>query len=236
MEQHMTPYRLLPLLAALLLVSTSLHAQRFNTKKIHEDERHGDWEFSLLVQQQGGSDLSGEEGSSVDIDSELGWGFTIGYNLTAKWNFQYKFTLVKPDYQATIVPDPGDDPEVEPPVPQTFDWGMSKYAHAVNATYHFSRGPLTPYVQLGVGYAKLDSNIVRDVVTGCWWDPWWGYICDSTLRTYDTSEFFYNAGLGVRWDFSELLFLRGSYNREWIDVDAGSLDFDTFSLELGMMW
>lgn len=229
------PQRLL-LLAALLLVSTSVHAQRFNSKKIYEEERHGTWEVSLLMQQQGGADVTGEQGSSADIDSELGWGFTIGYNLTANWNFQYKFTLVKPDYQATLVPEPPEDPEEEPTAPQTFDWGMSKYAHALNATYHFSRGPLTPFLQLGVGYVKLDSNVVRDVVTGCWWDPWWGYICDSTLRTYETSEFAYNAGLGLRWDINPALFMRGSYNREWIDTDAGGLDFDTLSLEFGLMW
>jgi hypothetical protein len=30
--------------------------------------------------------------------------------------------------------------------------------------------------------------------------------------------------------------MRGSYNREWIDTNAGGLDFDTLSLELGLMW
>ena len=231
----MTPYRLL-LIAALLLAATTVHAQRFNTKKIHEDPRDGRWEVSLLVQQQGGADVTGEEGSSAEIDSELGWGLTIGYNLTANWNFQYKFTLVKPDYRATLVPQPPEDPEEEAPGPQTFEWGMTKYAHALNATYHFSRGPLTPFLQLGVGFVKLDSNVVRDVVTGCWWDPWWGYICDTQLRTYESSEFAYNAGLGLRWDFNPSLFMRGSYNREWVDTDAGGLDFDTLSLELGLMW
>jgi len=231
----MNPHRLF-MLALMLLLSTSVHAQRFNTKKIYEEERHGTWEVSLLMQQQSGVDVTGEQGSSASIDSELGWGLTIGYNLTANWNFQYKFTLVKPGYQATLVPGTPEDPEEETPAPQTFEWDMSKYAHALNATYNFSRGPLTPFLQLGVGYAKLDSNIVRDVVTGCWWDPWWGYICDSTLRTYESSGFAYNAGLGLRWDFNSALFVRGSYNREWIDTDAGSLDFDTFSLDLGLMW
>jgi opacity protein-like surface antigen len=231
----MTPYRLL-LIAALLLATTTVHAQRFNTKKIHEDPRDGRWEVSLLVQQQGSADVTGEEGSSAEIDSELGWGLTIGYNLTANWNFQYKFTLVKPDYRATLVPQPPEDPEEEAPGPQTFEWGMTKYAHALNATYHFSRGPLTPFLQLGAGFVRLDSNVVRDVVTGCWWDPWWGYICDTQLRTYESSEFAYNAGLGLRWDFNPSLFMRGSYNREWVDTDAGGLDFDTLSLELGLMW
>jgi opacity protein-like surface antigen len=231
----MKPSRIL-LLATLLLVSTTVHAQRFNTKKIHEDVRSETWEFSLLVQQQNGSDLAGEQGSTLDIDSALGWGLTIGYNLTENWNFQYKFTLVKPDYNATLIPAPGDDPDAELPDPMMVEWGASKYAHALNATYNFLDGPFTPFVQLGIGYTKLDSNIVRDIITGCWWDPFWGYICDTTLRTYEDSGFAYNAGLGLRWDMGSAFFLRGAWNREWVDVDAGSLDFDTVSLEFGLMW
>lgn len=231
----MTLNRLI-LIAALLLASTTVHAQRFNTKKIHDDLRTGKWEFSLLAQSQGGTDISGDSGSTADIDSTIGWGFTVGYDLTAKWHFQYKFTLTKPDYAATLIPDDPDDPEAEIPEPIAIDWSMDKYAHALNATYHFFDGPLTPYVQLGIGYAKLDSNIIRDVVTGCWWDPWWGYICDTQLRSYDSSGFAWNAGLGLRWDLNEAFFLRGGYNRESVDTDAGSLDFDTFSLEFGLMW
>ena len=213
----MTPYRLL-LIAALLLAATTAHAQRFNTKKIHEDPRDGRWEVSLLVQQQGSADVTGEEGSSAEIDSELGWGLTIGYNLTANWNFQYKFTLVKPDYRATLVPQPPEDPEEEAPGPQTFEWGMTKYAHALNATYHFSRGPLTPFLQLGVGFVKLDSNVVRDVVTGCWWDPWWGYICENFYRTYSSTEFSYGGALGLRYILRGGMTLKLSVNQYWIDV------------------
>jgi hypothetical protein len=231
----MTPYRL-ALLALLLIASSSVHAQRFNTKQIHDDLRTGQWEFSLLAQSHGSADVTGAAGSSLDIDSTWGWGFTIGYNLTSKWNFQYKFTLAKPDYSAVLIPQEPEDPEAEIPDPLLIDWGMSKYGHALNATFNFFDGPLTPFLQLGAGYAKLDSNIIREVITGCWWDPIWGTICDTTLRTYETSEFFYNAGLGLRWDMSSAFFLRGSYNREWVDVGSESLDFDTMSLELGLMW
>jgi opacity protein-like surface antigen len=155
----------------------------------------------------------------------------VGWNWTEKWNLAYKFTLVKPDYSATIVPEDIDLP------PQTINYTMSKYAHQFNATYHFLKGPLTPYVQAGVGWTKLDSNVIdRPPATGCWWDPWWGWICSTTWSTYDTTRFSYNVGLGLRWDVNGALFLRGSYNREFFKAENGNLDFDTLSLEAGLMW
>ncbi|NNJ64684.1 MAG: porin family protein [Xanthomonadales bacterium] len=218
-------------LIALLALSTTVHAQRFNQKQIHDGIRYKNFEVSLLVQGQQGISEDFEGGSTLDIDDEFGWGFSIGWNWTEKWNLAYQFSLVKPKYSATLVPeDPMD-------VPRTIDFTMSKYAHQFNATYHFLSGPITPYIQAGAGWTKLDSNIIdRPPITGCWWDPWWGYICTTTWTTYDTTEFSWNAGLGLRWDVNGALFLRGSYNREFVKVDSGSLDFDTISLHFGLMW
>lgn len=225
----MTIKRLIILLV-LLTLSASVHAQRFN-QKIHDSERYRSWEVTLLTQYQTGTDLEGEQGSTIDIDSSVGWGLGFGWNLTEKWNFSYRFSLNKPDYSATIVPEDPEDPA------QTIDYKMSKSSHQFNVTYNFLRGPVTPYIQAGVGWTKLDSNIIsRPPTTGCWWDPWWGYVCATTWETYKTSEFTYNAGLGLRWDINPLIFLRGTYNRQFIKVDSGNLDFDTVTLEGGFMW
>ena len=137
----MTIKRLL-ILALLLSISSSAFAQRFNQKSVYDDLRRGQWEASLLAQSSSGVDLSGDQGSSIDVDSSLGFGFTIGYNLNAKWNFSYKFTLNSPDYSAVIVPEPE---EGEDPVPRTIDYELDKYAHALNATWHWFDGPLTPH-------------------------------------------------------------------------------------------
>ena len=227
-------FQKLLILALLLVVSTTVQAQRFNKKNVYDDLRHGQWEASLLVQGAGGVDLGGESGSSIEVDDTIGWGFTIGYNLTANWNFSYKFTLASPDYTATIVPEP---PEGEDPVPRVIDYQLDKYSHALNATWNWFDGPLTPFLQGGIGWTRIDSNIPsQPPQTGCWWDPWWGYICDTTWKTYETSDFAYNLGIGLRWDINGALFLRGSYNREWVSVDSGDLDFDTLSLDMGLMW
>jgi opacity protein-like surface antigen len=221
----------LALLLLLLCFSATVEAQRFNQKKIYDSTRYQQWEVSLLVQGQSGTDEAFEGGSSLEIDDEWGWGLTIGWNWTERLNLAYKFTLVKPGYAATIVPE--DPDEIAP----TIDYSMSKYAHQLNLTYHFLKGPLTPYIQAGAGMTKLDSNVPsRPPATGCWWDPWWGWICVTEWSTYETTEFSYNVGLGLRWDLSDAFFVRGSYNREFVSLDSGDLDFDTLSLEAGLMW
>jgi len=226
----MTMKRLIILLA-LLILSTSVHAQRFNKKNTNDAIRYETWEVSLLMQNQTSTDAEGEQGSSLEIDSGWGWGFGIGYNWTENWNLSYRFSLNKPDYTATIVPE---DPEQET---QTLNYQMSKYSHQFNVTYHFMDGPITPYVQAGVGWTKLDSNVPsQPPTTGCWWDPWWGYICTTTWETFKTSKFTYNVGAGLRWDVNGAVFLRGAWNRQFISLDNGDLDFDTVTLEAGFMW
>ena len=225
------------ILFLLLVLTTSVHAQRFNTKKVNDGLRHGQWEASLLTQYQNGFDQQGEGGSEIDADDAFGFGFTIGWNLNAKWNFQFKLAMNEPDYTATLVPEQPENPDDPALSPFELNSSLSKYASAFNATYHFFEGPLTPFVQAGAGWTKLDSNIPSTPPsTGCWWDPWWGWICNTTWQTYDTTRFSYNLGIGGRWDVNGALFLRGSYNREWLDVGRSSLDFDTLTLEAGLMW
>ena len=226
----MTLKRLTALLV-LLIFSTSVHAQRFNQKNTNDSNRYGTWEVSLLAQYQTGTDAEDEQGSSIDIDSGWGWGFGIGWNWNEHWNLGYRFSLNKPSYSATIVPDDPDEPV------QTLDYDMSKYSHQFNVTYHFMKGAFTPYLQAGIGWTKLDSNILsRPPIEQCWWDPWWGYICREDWDTYKTSEFTYNLGAGLRWDVNSAVFVRGAWNRQFINIDNGNLDFDTVTLEAGFMF
>jgi opacity protein-like surface antigen len=226
----MTFKRLIVLLV-LLALSSSLHAQRFNQKRDYEGLRDGTWEASLLAGSQSSLDVSGSNGSTAALDSEFAWGFTIGWNLSPRWNFSYRFMMASPDYTATFVPE---NPEIPP---QTLKYSADRYSNQVNATWHLFKGPLTPYLQAGVGYTLLDSNIPSTPpVTGCWWDPWWGYICDTTWSTYDTSGFSYNVGLGLRWDVNGALFFRGAWHREFFSGDNADFDFDTMTLEAGLMW
>ena len=72
--------------------------------------------------------------------------------------------------------------------------------------------------------------------TGCWWDPWWGYICLADWETYTSTELTYILGLGFRWDINSALFTRATYGMEFVNLDNGYIQFGTAVLEMGLMF
>jgi len=225
--------RRIALIALLSVVSFSVFAQYDHPRKKRSaaGSRDTRFETSVILAYQNGLDESSEGGSSLDVDSTIAWGVNIGWNWTAKWNLAYRFVSTKPKYLAIIVPE---DPEV---LPVPIEEKLSKLSHQLNVTYNFREAALTPFVVAGIGWSKLDSNVRSGGVDGgCWWDPWWGYICFGEWKTYTTSEFTYNLGLGLRWDINNAIFTRAAYSREFIKVDNGSLDFDLATLEFGLMF
>jgi len=217
----------------LLVASASVFAQYDHPRKERSQtgSREGRWEGSVILAYQNGIKQSNDGGSEIDVDSTAGWGVSFAWNWTEKWNLSYRFLSTSPDYSALIVPE---DP-IE--VPRTINHSMSKSTHQFNVTYNFRSKAFTPFLVAGIGYTKLDSNVPSAPPTvGCWWDPWWGYICISDWQTYNTSEFSYNLGAGLRWDINNALFTKATYSREFLDVKSGSIDFDMAILELGLMF
>lgn len=223
------------LIALLILISSSVLAQYDHPRKklSKAGSRDGRWEGSVILAFQTGLDQSYEGGSELSVDSTMGWGLSFAWNWTDKWNLSYRYQSTKPDYTALVVPD---EDSIE--VPRTIAHEMSKSTHQFNVTYNFSRKAFTPFVVAGVGWSKLDSNVPTTAVpgVGCWWDPWWGYICFADWKTYKTSQFTYNLGAGLRWDINNMLFTKASYVREFLSSDNGSINLDTAVLELGLMF
>jgi opacity protein-like surface antigen len=221
------------LFVLLVVFSSTVLAQYDNPRKKRSaaGSRDTRFETSVILAFQNGLDETSEGGSELDVDSTTGWGVNIGWNWTAKWNLAYRFISTSPKYFALIVPE---DPEI---LPVPVEHKMSKLSHQLNVTYNFSEKAFTPFVLAGIGWTKIDSNVpTGGVEGGCWWDPWWGYICFADWKTFDTSEFTYNLGLGVRWDINNAIYTRAAYSREFISLKNGSLDFDTAILELGLMF
>jgi len=222
------------LLFLLVAFSSTVFAQYDKPRKKQSaaGSRDTRFETSVILAYQKGAGLQGEQGSSIDVDDKVGWGVNIGWNWTENWNLAYRFISTSPRYDAVIVPD---EPEA---VPISFNHKLSKLTHQFNVTYNFfGEKALTPFVIGGLGWTKLDSNIPtggRDV--GCWWDPWWGYICFADWKTFETSELTYNLGVGVRWDVNNAIFTKAAYSREFLKLDSGTLNFDMAILELGLMF
>jgi opacity protein-like surface antigen len=104
--------------------------------------------------------------------------------------------------------------------------------------WNFTDGPFTPYVQAGIGWTNIDSNVADGPpTTGCWWDPWWGYVCRSSYSTYDDTNFSYGAGVGLRYEFGygQRTFVKASYNIQIID-DRADPEYDIWRLEIGRIF
>ncbi len=196
------------LLIAVLLVSGSATAQM-------QRERAETWDVGLYVMNSGSLSLSGEENSGLNIDSEYGWGFWGNYNFTNRFALGFDFNWVRPDYDATFVP------ENDPTSPVTISHQLSIFSIQGKGTFHFVEGPISPYIEGGFGWTNVDSNVAEGPpTTGCWWDPWWGYICRPFFSTYSESLTSYSLAGGLRWDVNETYGLRASY---------GVLELDTSS-------
>jgi opacity protein-like surface antigen len=198
----------------------------------HLTDRAGKWDFSLPVQYTDSTTLSGDMGSSADIDSAIGWGFGFGYNFNDHWALGMNFIWNEADYSATTTPDAGNIS-----APLRFSGTLQTMTTSVNATYNFLARALTPFVTAGIGRTWVDTNIPDGPPgTVCWWDPWWGYYCGSTVPTKSEDYWSYNVGAGIRWDAKGPYFLRGMLSRQWVDVGGGigKPDFTQARIELGL--
>ncbi|MBD3855301.1 MAG: porin family protein, partial [Acidobacteria bacterium] len=86
----------------------------------------------------------------------------------------------------------------------------------------------------------IDTNIPSGPpTTGCWWDPWWGYVCYSSYPTETTDAFSYQALLGIRYEFdNDRTFLRLGYTSQWMSFSSasGTPRFDVVVLDIGWMF
>jgi hypothetical protein len=189
------------------------------------------WEWSIAALYQDSKNMGGENGSSLRIDGAAGLGFNISYNLTNKFAVGVDLDWLRPDYRVELIND-----EVFPIETTVIDHEFSQFNGRIKGTFNFSEGPLTPYIEGGFGWSYFDSNVADGPpITGCWWHPYWGYICQNYYSTFTETSFSYGAGLGLRYQMPGGTFVKGSYN-VW-DLDSlGSADDSTitgFKVEFG---
>jgi opacity protein-like surface antigen len=192
------------------------------------DERMGEWNMSLQAVYLDSASISGENGAGTELNDDWGFGFMLAYNFNNHLALGFEMSFLDPSYEATIVPQ---EPDGTPGTPEKISHKASVFNGLFKGTYNILSGPVTPFVDVQAGWRYLDSNVSSSPpTTGCWWDPWWGYVCRSYYSTYDDTSFIYGAGLGLRWDINRDMFLRGSWS--WNKGDAGASDP---TLEMGRL-
>jgi len=154
-------------------------------------------------------------GSTIDFDGRVGFGFGVDYFLNDKLAIGFDMSWVRPDYTATLIPDDGSNQ------PEQIRHTANIWTGQLNGTFVFTDKVVSPFVEAGLGWTNFDSNVADSPpMTGCWWDPWWGYVCSSWWSTYSSSNFSYGAGLGLRWNISFDISMKATYR--WLEVDSGS--------------
>jgi len=188
------------------------------------------WEVILSPQYTLTKNLGFDGGTTAKINDTWGFGLQIGYNFNEHWNLAGFFSWSRPDYQAVVQPAAGNS---SPPRSISGTLQMNTFGAAL--TYNILEGPLTPYVEGMLGGTHIHTDIADGpAVVGCYWDPWFGYICGGTQPTKSDTFLNFGVGGGVRWDFNEFVFFRGGLRQQWIDIsNTGIPSFTTFKIDVG---
>ena len=197
--------------------------------------RRGRYEFTLQPRYVASKEIGADGGSRLELDPALGFGAGFGYNFTNKFALHLDGSWTRSDYKAKITTTDSSGGSTGT---TTVDGVLDTATVALNLSYYFLDGPLTPFLTGGVGWTFLDSNIPSGPPEGvCWYDPWYGYVCSYYQNTYTKDYFSYNLGLGARWDVFPGFFLRGSVGWQWVDLgQAGTTDFMGGRMDLGYMF
>ena len=194
------------------------------------------WDFGIAAIYQGTDVADGQGGSSLKVDNAWGLGFNIGYNFNAHLNISADFDFLRPDYKATVLTEP-NPPDGSAPVQTTIDHRLSQFNGRLKGTFYFTEGPLVPYVEAGFGWTYIDSNVADSPPQGfCWWHPWWGYICDTWVSTFSTTETTYGGALGIRYELAGNSFIKASYNLWKLDTGGDRADPQLESVRLEYGW
>ncbi len=195
-----------------------------------QGNRAGAWEWSVAALYQDSAGSGADGGSNLKLDSEFGLGINLGYNFTNKLYLGADLEWLRPDFSATIISD-----EIIPQA-RTINHTMSQFNGRIKGTLTFLEGPLSPFVEAGIGWSYFDSNVADGPpITGCWWHPWWGYICENFYSTFHSTEFSYGGALGLRYVMRGGMTLKLSVNQYWIDIGkaGGDPELNAARLEVG---
>lgn len=78
-----------------------------------------------------------------------------------------------------------------------------------NLDYNILKKRLTPFISGGFGWQYMEAQGRNGVYVPGYWDPWYGYVGGYyTYPVYYESDFMWNTGAGIRYDFTSDIFLK----------------------------
>ena len=191
----------------------------------------GDVEVSIIVPHIESIDVTFDGGARAEIEKDVGFGFGFSTFFTDQIVGRMNFSWNSSSYAATRILDDDDN------TAQRFGGNYASFALGFGGDYYFTPGRIAPFVSAELGYFYIDSNIAAGrPQTVCWWDPWYGYICDVYQPSFGGDGLYYGLGLGVRMEFKQNGFVKLGYYENSLDVDRATSDPDVgvIRFELGM--
>lgn len=193
---------------------------------VQAQQREGSLEFILPIIYTPNTHFNGQGGSSADLNSNLSFGLGLNYNLNNHFQLGGLVSWSYRNYTATIV-------DATTGAASKVNGSMEASTIGFNASYFFMPSGTTPYVTGGFGSTFVDTNIPNGIPsTGCFWDPWYGYICNTYVPTKTQTALSYQAGAGMRFEVSRTIAVQASYNRMWIDLTSSTPSMDLWRLDL----
>ena len=197
----------------------------------------GDWEFRIGPVFQESKNLSFDGGSSADIKSTTGIKIGAGYYVSDQLIIGGNFGYGQSDFNGKVQGNSSSTPGLPPSTSQIEGGHVDFSTLMFDATYLFLQGPFKPFGKVGLGWNWVNTNIASGPPqTGCWWDPWWGYVCSGYQPTHGSSSFAYQVGAGVQANFSRSFAIDLDYQYTWIDLKNTSSTPGFGAIELLFVW
>ena len=190
-------------------------------------DRTNTWEGYFQLHYQFDEKVEGNNNSYFKQSDDIGWGFGFGYNFSRMLSASFNFNNTRANYSI----DFGDNHDTGKVHRGTSDL----YGFQLNGQIAFFDTAFTPIAQIGMGSATWDSNKVSSVSGGTCYVPWPPYYVPcGYYNTYRSSGLTYNAGLGVRWDYSRTGVVKLIYIREYVDLDfQHNPEYDSIAIQFG---
>lgn len=191
--------------------------------------RTGAWQITLIPSFTNSQSIQSDKGARADINEHSGFGIGIGYNYSDHLEIELDIGSGNANYTGTLIPDDGSN------TPERYSGTFYTSHMNLGLTYNFMASRFTPYVKGNIGLSFIDSGIpTGDYVEGCWWD-WLGYYyCGTYALTYTTSDWSYGADIGLRFDITNKIFIKGSVGKTYIDLgNTETPDFTQYKFIVG---
>ena len=214
--------RILALTAIVMCIASLAAAQSKETNRAET------WDLSVQTRYTAETDYSNSNGASLSLSDDLGWGFGFDYNMNEKVSLGLLIAWRSINYNATYT-DATDPTDIG-----YYGGELDTGTFAAMGQWNILPKTLTPYANAAIGWTLVDTNIVADYQVGCWYDPWWGYVCNGYESTYGSDGVSYALGAGIRWEPKDSVYIQIGYEADWLDLDNVD-QYNIFRVDLGFM-